>query len=138
MEVFVKIIGLLLFIGVLATPIVSLIVFSKIELRFKFIWYLLVTIFITSGFTIVFAWWADYSNNLLLSYYGYDSVTMGNTNRFADVLPKDKERVQQLLISVRGIGWPLKAMMLYPMIVSYLAIIYGIDLVRIKFLRKKS
>ncbi len=71
-----------------------------------------------------FAWWADYSDQLLMSHYGYDFDAMNDTERFQNVENENLEKVQQLEIGIFGIGWPLKAIMSFVFYSPYLLIVY--------------
>jgi hypothetical protein len=56
---------------------------------------------------MLLAWETQHSNIQELIELGYDFHGMGD--RDANVKPEDEEKVAQLLSSVMGIGWPLKA-----------------------------
>lgn len=68
----------------------------------------------------IFAAWADVSNLMLLNYYGY-SVDGAN---YENVLPENRERVDSLVTSIMGIGWPLKAIFGFVMTIPYLIFVY--------------
>ncbi len=68
----------------------------------------------------VFAAWADISNLILLNHYGYSVDGMNYEN----VLPENRERVDNLATSIMGIGWPLKAIFGFVMIIPYLIFVY--------------
>lgn len=70
----------------------------------KFLRYLLFSLFISIAFAIGFAWWADLSNELLLSYYGYDADGMNESEFFRNVKKEDLQAVQELITSQQGIG----------------------------------
>ena len=81
-----------------------------------------------------FAWWADYSDQLLMSHYGYDFGAMNDAERFANVESENLERVKQLEIGHFGVGWPLKAIMVFVFYSPYLLIVYGVG----QLIRKKK
>ncbi|MFN8207303.1 MAG: hypothetical protein U0T82_07830 [Bacteroidales bacterium] len=68
----------------------------------------------------ILAAWTDMSNLILLNHYGYRMDGMNYEN----VLPQNRERVDRLLQSIMGIGWPLKAIFGSVMIIPYLVFVY--------------
>jgi len=100
--------------------------------------YLILGLIITAGITWTFAWWTDYSDQLLMSHYGYDFDAMNDTERFGKVLDENLERVKELEIGHFGIGWPLKAIMTYIFYSPYLLIVYLIGKVIRKMKQKRN
>jgi len=89
----------------------------------------------------IFAWWADYSNILLLKHYNgyvYNPDSGGFQIEYDNVLPENLERVKRLEISVMGIGWPLKAIMSFVFYSPYLLIVYGVGQLIRRVKRKKK
>jgi hypothetical protein len=125
MEILTTIISFSLLIALLSSPILILIGLKrrKIE-KYKFLTYLTLGIIITSIITLTFGWWSDTSNELLLSYYGYDFDAMNENERFANVSTDNLERVKSLEISMMGIGWPLKTIITFAAYSPYLLIVY--------------
>jgi hypothetical protein len=72
------------------------------------------------------AWWSDFSKHLLLSHYGYDFDDMNSIERLQNVAPENLEKVKNLRKSTMGIGWPLKAFIIYPFYFVYLVIVYSV------------
>jgi hypothetical protein len=139
MKALITIISIALIIGLISTPIFLFYVVKKLSLtKFNFLTYLTLGVIITAGITLVFAWWADYSDQLLMSHYGYDFDAMNDTERFGKVQGDKLEKVKQLEIGYFGIGWPLKAIMSYVFYSPYLLIVYlvGQSIKRMKL--KKS
>jgi len=66
---------------------------------------------ISIGFVLVliFNYYHEYSKVVLLKYYGYNHPCLGvDGDCYKSVV--DIERVKELIRSINGIGWPLKAM----------------------------
>jgi hypothetical protein len=125
MEIIVTIISFLFIIALIALPIVILIGLKRLNVKkFKFLTYLILGVVITSIITLTFGWWSDTSNEILLSYYGYDFDAMTDTQRFSNVSPENLERVKGLEISMMGIGWPLKAIMTFIVYSPYILVVY--------------
>ena len=125
METLTIIIAIALLFGLISTPILLFYGIKKWSpLKFDFLTYLILGIIITAGITWTFAWWADHSDQLLLSHYGYDFDAMNENERFGNVALENMKRVKQLEIGYFGIGWPLKAIMTYAFYSPYLLIVY--------------
>jgi hypothetical protein len=124
MEILTTIVSFSLLLGIIVSPILVLFRLRKFNLKSNFIVYLVIGITITSILTLLFAWWSDASNHMLLSHYGYDFEAMNDTERFANVSAQNLERVKRLEASMMGIGWPLKAFMTYVVYAPYLLIVY--------------
>lgn len=124
MKILVKTISFGLLSGTLVTPILVIVRFNKLNIKYKFVAFLILAVIITSILTLMFAWWADTSNRILLSHYGYDFDAMNHAERFTAVAKGNIERVKQLEMSMMGIGWPLKAFMTYGIYLPYLLVVY--------------
>ena len=136
MEVLFTIISTALLIGLISTPILLFYGVKKWSLpKFNFLTYLILGVIITAEITLVFAWWADYSDQLLMSHYGYYFDAINDIERFEKIQDDNLEKVKQLEIGYFGIGWPLKAIMAYIFYSTYLLIVYLIGklIIRIKF-----
>ena len=127
METLTTILSLSLLLGIMICPILVLLGLRKFYLKSNFIVYLILTIKTTSILTLLFAWWSDASNQILLSHYGYDVEAINDTERYGNVSPQNLERVKRLEVSMMGVGWPLKALMSYVLYSPYLLIIYLIS-----------
>jgi hypothetical protein len=129
METLTFIISMILLIGLILSPIFLFIRIRKLkQSKFNFLTYLVLGLVITAGITLTFAWWADYSDQLLLSHYGYDLDAMNDSERYGNVKSENLEKVKQIEIGYFGIGWPLKAIMTYVFYSPYLLIVYLIGL----------
>lgn len=127
MERLTTIIPFLLLLGLLAIPIILFIAIKKwCRLKFDVITYLVSGLILTAGIMWAFAWYSDYSDQLLMSHYGYDFNAMNDIERFADVESKNLEKVKKLEIGYYGIGWPLKAIISFIFYSPYLLIVYGV------------
>ena len=126
MEFLVTAITLTLLVGLLISPILLLRFINRTNIKYKFISYLTIGVFLTALMTIVFSWWADTSDLLLLRHYGYDIDGMNETEFYGKVLPENLDRVKSLETSIMGIGWPLKAIITFVFYSPYLLIIYGV------------
>lgn len=95
MEALATIISIALLIGLISTPILLFYVVKKwSQSKFHFLTYMFLGIIITAGITLIFAWWADYSDQLLMSHYGYDFDAMNDTERFGKVQDNNLEKVK--------------------------------------------
>ena len=124
MEFLVTAITLTLLVGLLISPILLLRFINRTNIKYKFISYLTIGVFLTAFLTIVFAWWDYTSDLLLLNPYGYDIDGRYETEFYGNVLPEKMDKVKSLEISIMGIGWPLKAIMTFVFYSPYLLIIY--------------
>ena len=124
MEALITIISLSLLIGLISSPILIIWRLNKINIKFTFIYYLIIGIVATVFLTLSFAWWTNKSDKILLTYYGYNINGMNDTEFYEKVLPENIKRVKSLEISIMGIGWPLKAIMTYMFYSPYLLIVY--------------
>ena len=129
MEFLVTAISLTLLVGLLISPILLLRFINRTNIKYKFISYLTIGVFLTALLTIVFAWWAYTSDLLLLKNYGYNIDGMNETEFYGNVLPEKMDKVKSLEKSIMGIGWPLKAIMTFVFYSPYLLIIYGMTYV---------
>ena len=93
------------------------------NIRLKFVAYLVTAIMTTAVLTIVFSWWVDASDTMLLARYGYNIDGMSEKEFYEHVSPKNMERVKSLVRGISGIGWPLKALFMYVAYLPYLLLI---------------
>ena len=136
METLIFVISIILLIGLILSPIL---LFIKLrDSKLKHLKYLILGLIITSGITLTFVWWANYSDELLLSHYGYDLNAMNDLERYGNIKSENLEKVKQIEISYFGIGWPLKAIMTYVFYSPYLLIVYLIGIVIKKMKIKRN
>ncbi|WP_224997086.1 hypothetical protein [Cesiribacter sp. SM1] len=132
-------ISIILFLGLISSPIILFLRMQKWKgLKYGFLSYMIIALIITAGITWIFAWWAHYSDQLLLSHYGYDFDAMNDTERFSKVADENMDRVKRLEMGYFGIGWPLKAIMTFMIYSPYLLLAYPIgQLIRRKIIKKQ-
>ena len=124
MEFLINLIVIILLIILVALPIFSIRLLTNRKFKNKFVVFLISSIIFGGIFLILFAWWCDYSNILLLKFYGYNIDGMNETELYGKVSLKNLQKVKDLESSIMGIGWPLKAIMLYPFYVIYILVSY--------------
>lgn len=86
--------------------------------------YLLLCFFVLTIVIFLFGWWSDKSDLILLKYYGYNIDGMNDMEIYGNVLPQNREKVNNLVRSIMGIGWPIKAYFGYLISIPYLLFIY--------------
>jgi hypothetical protein len=126
MEILIDIIDFSLFVGLIISPIFLLRQIKKTQIKFKFITYLTLGLILTAIIVFAFAWWTDTSNLILLKHYGYNIDGMNETEFYGNVLPENMDKVNSLVTSIMGIGWPLKAILTFVFYSPYLLIVYFI------------
>jgi hypothetical protein len=121
MQIITTTISFILLIVLIVLPLFLINKLNKLKVKYNFILYLISATIITSILTLFFAWWSHYSDEILLSYYGYkfDSI-----NEFENVSAENLDKVKNLEMSMMGIGWPLKAIISYIIYCPYLLIVY--------------
>ncbi len=127
MEILTTIVFFIFLCGMIVSPFFILHKINRRYVKYRFIAYLTSGIIITATIALIFGWWADTSDQILLSNYGYDFGAMNNSERFAKVTSENMERVKSLEISIMGIAWPLKAFITYIFYSPYLVIVYLIN-----------
>ncbi len=138
MEFLTTTISIVLLIALFVSPILILLGLYKLNLKPFFVVYLVLSVAITSILTLTFGWWSDFSNQILLSHYGYNYYGMNEIERFKNVVPDNIERVKSLEICIMGVGWPLKAFVTYVVYSPYLLIVYIIGYFIKKYKNKKK
>jgi len=125
MEYLTNIISTLLLLGLLAAPVLLFVGIKKWSTtKYGFWVYLFLGLILTASLMLTFAWWADYSDQLLLRHYGYDFDAMTATERFGHVKSEDLEQVKELETGYYGIGWPVQAILTFAFYSHYLLIVY--------------
>jgi hypothetical protein len=133
MEIITTTISFIFLIALIVSPLFLINKLNRMNMKYNFIVYLISAILITSILTLLFAWWTNYSNKILLSHYGYNFDSM---NGFENVSAENLDRVKNLEMSMMGIGWPLKAIMSYLIYSPYLLIVYIVSFFYAKRKRK--
>ena len=133
MEVLTTGISFLLLGSLIVSPIFILKLLRERKVNYFFITYLLSGLLVTSLLIILIAWWGDYSNKILLYWYGYDFDAMNFSERCKNVAEENLMTVKELSRRLTGIGWPLKAILVYIYYLPYLLLVYVLS-----YLFKKS
>jgi len=137
MEILIDIITFLFLLGLIICPILLFKRINKTEIRFKFITYLVFGLVLGAIIVYVFSWWSYTSDLMLLEHYGYNIDGM-NEEFYENVLPKNMDKVNNLVTSIMGIGWQLKAIITFVFYSPYLLIVYGVMYYQAKSKKKQS
>jgi len=124
METIITIADLLILGLIISTPILLLSTLEKFNTKWTFLVYFLIGLIVLAILIFVFSWWCNESNLILLKHYGYNIDGMNETEFYGNVSPENRERVNSLVTSVMGIGWPLKTVLGYVFAIPYLLFIY--------------
>ena len=120
METIITIINFGILGLIISLPILTITRLRKSNTRKMTVRYILIGLSLMAFLIPIFAAWGDFSNMILLNHYGYSIDGMNYEN----VLPENRERVETLVTSLMGIGWPLKAMFGFVVTIPYLIFIY--------------
>jgi hypothetical protein len=138
MDTLLTAISIILLFGLISVPILIFFGIKKwYRLKFDFVIYLILGLMPTAGIMWTFAWWSDYSNVILLKHYNgyvYNPDSGSFQVSYENVLPENIDRVKSLEINMMGIGWPLKAIMIFVFYSPYLLIVYVLG----QLLRRKK
>ena len=126
MEVLIQLLSFTLLISILIFPVLFLKKLYKRKTKNTVLLYFIICPIITFILVFSLAWWSYFSKNLLLSHYRYDFNDLDSIARLQNVAPENLDRVKKLRVSTMGIGWPLKAFMIYPFFFVYLVIVYNV------------
>lgn len=121
MEILIKATTFIIFTSILISPILILKQFKKEQIILSYYLINLVTLAIL---IVLFTWWNNKSDLILLKHYGYNINGMNHDEFYGNVSPKNIERVKNLETSIMGIGWPLKAIFGYIIFIPYLIFVY--------------
>ncbi len=127
MEIIITTITLLIFVGLLLSPIVIFKLINNSINKFKVIAYLTIGLLFLAIISLIFGWWNYTSTIILLEHYnGYHINPDSNSGQvyYDAVLPENIERVKELERSHMGIGWSLKSIFLFVLFSPYLIIVY--------------
>ena len=120
METLVTISDFLILSFIISVPILLLIFLKRKSPKRIAIKFFLIGFFLTALLIFISAAWSDTSNLMLLKHYGYNADSMNYDN----VSSENRERVKNLVTSIMGIGWPLKAIFGFIMSIPYLIFVY--------------
>lgn len=94
----------------------------------KYLVSLILAFFIVDGvLLLVYFGWDDYSTKWLMEYYGYDLDGMSESECYRNVKPDDRGMVEGMLSHIMGIGWPLRAVFAYVLIIPFQIILSFIE-----------
>jgi hypothetical protein len=86
--------------------------------------YSLISLLVLGLLILLFAWWAEKSDMILLEHFGYNDDGWNNAEKYQNVAKENLEKVRRSKTSIMGIGWPLKAIFGYVMLIPYLIFVY--------------
>lgn len=94
----------------------------------KYLVILILAFIIVDGvLLLVYFGWDDYSTKWLMEYYGYDLDGMSESECYWNVEPGDRVMVEGMLSHIMGIGWPLRAVFAYVIIIPFQIILSFIE-----------
>jgi len=124
MEKLITLVSFSLFVGILLYPILLLRKIKTTKIRYKFLAYLTIGLFLNAVIVFVFAWWSYTSDLMLLEHYGYDIDGMNETEFYGNVIPENMDKVKSIQRSITGIGWPLKAIFAFVFCSPWIIVVY--------------
>lgn len=124
MEIIIKTVDLLIFGLILSTPILLLLTLKKVNTKWTFLIYFVISLIVLAILIFTFSWWSYESDLILLRNYGYNIDGMNEMEFYGKVSSENMEEVKRLEKSIMGIGWPLKAIFGYFITIPYLLFIY--------------
>jgi hypothetical protein len=124
MEKLITLVSFSLFVGILLCPILLLRIIKTTKIRYKFLAYLTIGLFLNAVIVLVFAWWSYTSDLMLLEHYGYDIDGMNETEFYGNVIPENMDKVKSIQRSIMGIGWPLKAIFAFVFCSPWIIVVY--------------
>ncbi len=119
---------------IISLPLLIIIRLKKRNTKKIVIKYFFIGLFLMSLLMLIFAAWDYVSSMLLLEHYGYNFIS----ENYDKVLPVDRERVDNLVTSLMGIGWPLKAIFGFIITIPYLIFVYFSKLLIDRVMANKS
>jgi amino acid transporter len=124
MEKLITLVSFLLLVGILLCPILLLRKIKTTKIRYKFLTYLTIGLFLNAVIVFVFAWWSYTSDLMLLEHYGYDIDGMNETEFYGNVIPENMDKVKSIQRSIMEIGWPLKAIFAFVFCSPWIIVVY--------------
>lgn len=102
----------------------------------KYLMSLILAFFIVDGILLLmFFGMDDYSTKWLMEYYGYDLDGMSESECYRNVKPGDRVMEEGMLSHIMGIGWPLRAVFAYVLIIPFQIILSFIEYCVIRHLK---
>ena len=124
MEKLITLVSFSLFVGILLCPILLLRKIRTTKIRYKFLTYLTIGLFLNAVIVLVFAWWSYTSDLMLLEHYGYNIDGMNEAEFYGNVIPENMDKVKSIQRSIMGIGWPLKAIFAFVFCSPWIIVVY--------------
>lgn len=124
MEKLITLVSFSLFVGILLCPILLLRKIKTTKIRYKFLAYLTIGLFLNAVIVLVFAWRSYTSDLMLLEHYGYNIDGMNEAEFYGNVIPENMDKVKSIQRSIMGIGWPLKAIFAFVFCSPWIIIVY--------------
>jgi hypothetical protein len=124
MEILITISNFLLLGLIVLAPILTLIIQKKLKTRRTGFIYSLIGLPTLGMLVLFFAWWGNESNLILLKHYGYNIDGISEMEYYENVLTENLDKVKSLESSTMGIGWPLRAIFGWVLIIPYLIFVY--------------
>ena len=124
MEKLITLVSFSLFVGILLCPILLLRKIKTTKIRYKFLAYLTIGLFLNAVIVLVFAWWSYTSDLMLLEHYGYNIDGMNEAEFYGNVIPENMDKVKSIQRSIMGIGWPLKAIFAFVFCSPWIIVVY--------------
>lgn len=119
MDILINVISYTTLVLLIFLPIILAKLTVKLHLKSKYIIGRSALIILSLILLIFSAWWSDFSSQILLTQYNYNFDGMNETENFKNVKKIDIQKVAELKKSLMGIGWPLKAIMIFPFYLTY-------------------
>ena len=116
LEFLIRFSYLILLLSFVIIPIISLRKMKSRNTKFVKIKFPFYVLLICASLSILFAFWKDYSSEILLrSYNAYELNPDSGTEQveYKNVRSENIQRIKELENTVMGIGWPLKAIFLF-------------------------
>lgn len=86
---------------------------------------------------LTLSWWDDASTWWLMEYYGWDPNGMCDSEYYQNVAECDREPVRKLWNHNMGVGWPVKAFLMYLFLLPLQFILSTIEFLVIRLYRKR-
>ena len=132
MRVIIILLNFIILTGIIVFPSLLLRKLNRLNVKYKFIIFLVVGMFLTAILSILFAWWTHQSNIILLKKYNayvYNPDSGGYQVEYGKVSKNNISEVKVLETSIMGIGWPLKAIFMFTFFVPILFSMYIVNYV---------
>lgn len=113
---------------IILSPIIILIILKRLRIKETLLFYSIFNLIIMGVLILIFAWWADKYDLILMENLGYNFEGMDENEIFQNVSKNNLEKVKLLESRIMGIGWPLKAIFAYVFSIPYLIIVYYVNI----------